>query len=91
MRLVRLIYTSTFLSQEYDSSELKKIHEVAMANNSQLEISGMLIVGNDYFLQCLEGGRENVNRLYEKIAKDKRHNRATILSYEESHSRRFSN
>jgi hypothetical protein len=90
MRLVRLVYASTFLSDTVSASQLKKIHEVSVPNNSENEISGMLVFGNDYFLQCLEGGRESVNRLYEKISKDDRHVRALILSYEECHVRNFS-
>ena len=91
MRMVQLVYASTFLKDKGDVSELKKIHEKAMENNAKSDISGMLIFGNNYFLQCLEGGREKVNRIYEKISKDERHNKTLILSYEECHVRKFSN
>jgi hypothetical protein len=88
MRMVRLVYASTF-NDEVDPSELKNIHEVARKNNAEFDVSGVLIFGNNYFLQCLEGGRENVNKIYDKISRDKRHKNSMILSYEESHVRMF--
>ncbi len=88
MQLVRLIYVSTF-SKDCDPNELKKIHEVATNTNAKEGISGMLIFGNDYFLQCLEGGRDAVNRLYHKIVLDKRHYHPVLLEYTEAAEREF--
>ena len=42
------------------------------------------------FLQLLEGGREEVNALYNKIVQDTRHEQCTLLNYEEIEERRFS-
>ncbi len=44
---------------------------------------------NDYFLQCLEGGREAVSHLYSKICQDPRHENVTLLRFEEISERRF--
>jgi hypothetical protein len=88
MRMVRLVYASTF-NAEVDPAELKNIHENARKNNNEIDVSGILIFGNNYFLQCLEGGRTNVNKIYEKISKDSRHKDLIILGYEECHSRMF--
>ena len=83
MRLVRLIYANTFKSKTVDASELSRIHEKAKTANLSLDIAGMLVFGNDFFLQCLEGGREAVNSLYSKIASDPRHERSLLLEYSE--------
>jgi hypothetical protein len=60
LRLVRLVYAST-LNKKTDPSELKKILDVATTNNVEENITGILVFGDDYFLQCLEGGRGSVN------------------------------
>ena len=86
--LVRLVYASHF-KPEIDPSELARIHEAALEHNGKQEITGLLLFGNDQFLQCLEGGREAVNALYSKINKDHRHSQATLLSYEQIAERDF--
>jgi hypothetical protein len=88
MRLVRLIYASA-LSENTDSSELAKIHQVALKMNPQFGLTGVLLFGEDYFLQCIEGGREAVNNLYCKILKDARHKQCLLLDYSEISVRSF--
>ena len=85
---LRLIYVSTFKAST-DVTELAKIHERARESNSKYDLTGMLVFGNDYFLQCLEGGREPVNRLYANILSDQRHEKVTLLDYTELHERDF--
>jgi hypothetical protein len=89
MSLVRLIYASRFCSSKYDPSELAKIHESALKNNSGLNVTGALVFGNDHFLQCIEGESEAVNDLYRKISRDPRHDRPTLLGYEHISERSF--
>ena len=43
----------------------------------------MLCFNRNYFLQCLEGSRKNVNDLFFKILKDNRHSEIMILDYQE--------
>ncbi len=88
MRIVRLIYASTF-TKNTDPSELKKIHDCAVEKNKTSSVTGMLIFGNDFFLQCLEGGREAVNRIYHKIILDSRHTHPLLLEYSEVSEREF--
>ena len=90
MRLVQLIYASSF-AEEMDVSELAKIREVANRENEKNSITGMLIAGNDFFLQCLEGGREAVNKLYSEIVPDPRHRHILLLRYSEVSRREFEN
>lgn len=89
MDLVRIIYCSQF-NEEVDYSELAKIIDKATKHNSSKGITGLLIFGDDRFLQVLEGGREQVNELYGKIVRDKRNKKNVVLSYEEILEREFS-
>jgi hypothetical protein len=88
MKLVRLVYASA-LRPNVDPSELAVIHSKSLENNPKEVITGILVFGNDYFLQCLEGSQESVNRLYAKIASDPRHERCTLLSYSKISTREF--
>jgi len=89
MNLVRLIYASTFKSSTVDASELSRIHKTASEVNAKFDITGILVFGNDYFLQCIEGEREAVNRLYTNILLDSRHERSVLLEFAEVHERDF--
>jgi hypothetical protein len=72
-----------------DSSELSRIHKTASEVNAKFDITGILVFGNDYFLQCIEGEREAVNRLYANILADPRHERSVLLEFAEVHEREF--
>lgn len=88
MRLVQLTYAST-LSPGVDVSELARIKESSERNNPKNGISGTLVFGNDFFLQHLEGGREAVNQLFNKISRDPRHSHILLLDYSELAERDF--
>ncbi len=89
MILVRLVYASHFKQNDYTTTELARILEKATANNGASDLSGALLFGDDYFLQCLEGGREAVNKLFLKICQDPRHENVLLLRYEEVSERKF--
>ncbi len=89
MFLVRLIYAST--SADFlNYSDYQKILAVSIKNNSASDITGMLCCDGRYFLQCLEGERQVVNRAYSRILNDPRHQDIMLLSYGEVSSRHFS-
>ncbi len=52
-------------------------------------MTGLLCLSGGVFLQVLEGGRDRVNALYHRIARDPRHTDVVLLSYEEICERRF--
>lgn len=89
--LVRLLYASRSvvpITQEFSDSLLL----AAQQRNAQYGITGILCVcteGN-VFLQALEGGRTEVNRLYQNLMADQRHNDVTLLSYADVEQRAFS-
>ncbi len=89
--LVRLLYASRsteLISEEFADAIL----ETARKHNAHLGITGVLCIyeSGDTFLQVLEGGREQVNGLYNNIIRDQRHSDITLLHYSEITQRRFS-
>ena len=86
--LVRLMYASR-AQPAVDHEELMAILRKSKANNPSLGVTGVLCFSGGIFLQLLEGGRQQVNTLYNRIAADKRHLDVVLLSYEEIGERRF--
>ncbi|MGL4232290.1 MAG: BLUF domain-containing protein [Casimicrobium sp.] len=88
MKLVRLIYASRLVAP-LTKSGVQNILNVAERTNRNVGVTGYLCISPLYALQCLEGEREAVNALYNKIASDVRHQSATILRYAEPWRRLF--
>src|ERR1700758_2335029 len=86
--LVRLLYASRAAEAAHDGL-IETILQQARRNNPELGITGVLCHGGDVFLQALEGGRDSVNALYNRIVCDPRHRRVTLLVYEEIAERHF--
>jgi len=89
--LVRLIYASrstTPITEAVIDDLLVKSRE----NNPVMGITGVLCLCDDNaFMQVLEGGREEVNRLYSRVIHDTRHTDVTLLEYSEITERCFTN
>ena len=87
--LVRLMYASRAtpaIGAEVVSAIVKK----AKAGNAKVGITSVLCCCSEgAFLQVLEGGRNAVSRLYNRIAADPRHTDVVLLGYEEIAERRF--
>jgi hypothetical protein len=88
--LVRLVYASRAVD-DVSQEQLLSILSQSKSNNPESGITGVLCSSGPIFLQCLEGGRMQVNALYNQIAADPRHRDVVILSYEEISERTFSN
>lgn len=86
--LVRLMYASR-AADSVDHEALLAILRKSKAENSANGITGVLCFSGGIFLQLLEGGRQQVNTLYNRIAADSRHRDVVLLSYEEIGERRF--
>ncbi|RYD55818.1 MAG: BLUF domain-containing protein [Sphingobacteriales bacterium] len=52
---------------------LKNILAVSRENNTKAGITGILLYHNNHFIQVLEGEKEKVLSIYQKIALDGRH------------------
>lgn len=86
--LVRLLYVSRAVSP--DSPEIiESILADSRAHNLGQGITGILCYGGGIFLQAIEGGRAQVNALYNLIVGDKRHKDVVLLHYEEISERHF--
>lgn len=88
--LVRLIYFSEI--GELDSiSDIKNILKTAQKNNAEQGITGALYFDEKFFVQILEGDRNNVSHTYTKIANDKRHKNAVLVDVSPIAKRDFAN
>lgn len=89
MYLVRLLYLSK-ATGGLGASGIEALLLSAQRNNSRAGISGMLAFNGEYFLQVLEGGRSEVNGLYQRISADPRHQELLMLQMDEISERLFS-
>lgn len=87
MKLCRLLYYSK-TNSDVDLS-IDHILKSARRFNESKFITGMLWFDGDYFIQILEGSRENINLVYERIFKDKRHHTLTLMDFREVNERIF--
>lgn len=87
--LVRLIYAST-ASEGFGLNESKLILEQSQINNHKRDLTGVLSLNSKIFLQALEGAREQINELYGRLLRDKRHHTVAILDYAEIEEREWS-
>jgi hypothetical protein len=86
--LVRLLYVSRAVHPE-SSDATESILASARDHNLSHGITGVLCYGGGIYLQALEGGRNQVNALYNHLVKDPRHKDVVLLDYEEISERRF--
>jgi hypothetical protein len=88
LKLSRLYYAST-ATEVYLHHDIGEILKSCKTVNPSLDVTGMLFFGEGYFLQCLEGSRENINFLYRKIARDPRHKDVELLEFKDINERYF--
>jgi|GEM_PF-543835 len=94
--LIRLIYASKSTNPANENYggiqvDVGRILMQARKNNPLHQIGGVLYFSNNYFFQCLEGGQDVVNQLYNKITEDPRHEDVQSLSVKRVNERYFSN
>ena len=70
-------------------SELRDILAVARRNNQAGNVTGALLFTASGFAQVLEGPREVVERVFERIGADPRHTDVTVLSFTPTERRSF--
>lgn len=86
--LVRLLYASR-AGDRLTPAEIDAILARSRAYNPGHGITGVLCYSGELFMQVLEGGRTEVNRLYADIVRDPRHRDIELLDYAEIPERRF--
>jgi hypothetical protein len=87
--LVRLLYVSKAADGKVTPELTESIMASARAYNLENGVTGVLCYGGDIFIQAIEGGRDEINRLYGMILRDGRHCDVVLLHYEEIQERRF--
>lgn len=88
MFLVRLIYAST-VCDNLTQNDIEELLSISKKNNASVGVTGLLLFSQDYFLQCLEGSRSQVNAIYQHILNDRRHKKVILLEYKEVAEREF--
>lgn len=88
--LIRLLYISRARGA-ITTTVTGSILESARVHNRVAGITGVLCQGQGLFIQILEGERSTVNRLYNTIIKDKRHQDVELVAIEEIQTRKFPN
>ena len=91
-----VIHRMTYFSKANFSSdraklrdEIKSILGAAKKNNPALGITGGLLYVDNYFIQTVEGPRENLSQLFSKLCRDERHKDLVICEMVPSITRAF--
>ena len=87
MRMTQLIYASRPFG--FDDARLNAILESARRNNLRTGVTGALICRADVYLQLLEGPRDCVTTLFQRISNDDRHLDVMLVSVEDVPARLF--
>lgn len=86
------MYQLNYKSQATNDLTLKDLYAIlsaAIHTNSVLNISGCLIFHNGFFVQILEGNKEDVLNIFEKIKDDNRHQNIELLATNYVENRTF--
>ena len=89
MNLVHCVYCSVSTKKDLTVAELESLLEECRQNNGKADITGMLLYKDGSFFQVLEGDRDVIDALFDKIALDKRHRHTTKIIYEPIAERTF--
>lgn len=87
-----MLYQLTYRSKavpEITAEEIKSILFTSNEKNSENNITGCLLYNEGFFVQILEGAKQNVKEIFEVIEADKRHTMVEVLSEGETTERFF--
>jgi hypothetical protein len=78
--IFRLTYHShSRIAADRRKAELGALFSAARSKNRRLDVTGALLISDDFFVQTLEGAETVVRRLYARISKDTRHERVSLI------------
>jgi len=86
--MYHLVYTSHAV-EPLNQKELVDLLRESRTFNRQHHITGMLLYLNGKFIQILEGKKDDVQKIYQKITQDKRHHRVIMIMEGNSPGRVF--
>jgi hypothetical protein len=87
-RMFQLAYVST-QTQPLNARELLGLLEEARVANNERGLTGILLHKERSFFQVLEGPEDEVKRVFNSIAKDKRHDQIEVLVQSELSEREY--
>jgi hypothetical protein len=87
MTISRMIYFSE--KRELGPGGVEAILSTARRKNERNSLTGVLLFNHNYFLQCLEGGRQEITATFCRIAADTRHGNVTLVSVQDVDVRDF--
>ncbi len=90
MSLACLVYAS-LANNEMTEEDLKGLLSVARSKNEKLEITGLLLYRDGFFAQALEGEKDKIDALFDRISIDGRHRDVTKIYEKSIHERSFPN
>ena len=76
-KIYKIFYVSKAQIPNHDCAEM--IANQSSINNSALSITGILFYDGEHFCQHIEGEKENVDFLFDKIQKDDRHKELLVM------------
>jgi hypothetical protein len=89
--LVRLIYASRSTGGAVSGEVATAIVAKSIQNNRVSDITGLLVIGGDRFLQVLEGPAGEVEQTFTRVTKDPRHTDVTTIAMGPGEKRLFRN
>ena len=79
MQVYQKVYFSNSTEKFHEDTDLDTILQGSVKNNESKDITGLLLYKGGCFLQLLEGEKEVVEDLYDKIYNDPRHKNIITL------------
>lgn len=88
INLHTILYIST-MRIDYSEESMNKLLEIFTNNNRKNGISGLMLYHERNIIQCIEGTKEDLYKLYNNIKNDKRHFNLIKLMDEQITRRNF--
>jgi len=85
-----IIYLSR-ATAPFSDDQLHDLLLQARTRNASLDVTGLLLYGNQQFMQVLEGEEEAVRTIYDAIKRDPRHQNVTAYADKGIEQRAFAN
>ena len=71
------------------TAEIRSILAKSQENNARVGVTGALMFNAGCFAQVLEGPREHVEAVFERIQQDERHGEVSLLAFDPAAARAF--
>jgi len=85
-KVFQLLYVS-FATEGTTEGDIKEIVSKSQNRNLSLGVTGAVLFGDGVFIQLLEGERESVWKLFDKIKRDTRHYNISVIVEQNAQSR----